>query len=93
VPFFSLQVLPLSEPPVIINDFVKYIVEKILKSLICRKKLSFYVKWEGYSNAHNSWEPYNGVLNARELIEEFYKANKCATEVKEWKKLFDEALA
>jgi hypothetical protein len=92
-PFFPLQVLPLPEPPVIINDFVEYVVEKILKSSIRRKKLSFYVKWEGYSNAHNSWEPYNGVLNARELIEEFYKANKCATGVKEWEKLFDEASA
>jgi hypothetical protein len=71
VPFFSLQVLPLPEPPVIINNFVKYVVKKILKSSIRRKKLSFYVKWEGYSNAHNSWEPFDGVLNARKLIEEF----------------------
>jgi hypothetical protein len=86
-------VLPLSEPPVIINNFVKYIVETILKSSIRCKKLSFYVKWEGYSNAHNSWEPYDGVLNARELIEEFYKVNKRATGVKEWEKLFDEASA
>jgi hypothetical protein len=86
-------VLPLPEPPVIINNFVKYVVKKILKSSICRKKLSFYFKWEGYSNAHNSWKLYNGVLNARELIEEFYKANKRATGVKEWKTLFDKASA
>jgi hypothetical protein len=93
MPFFPLQVLPIFKPPVIINDFVKYVVEKILKSSICRKKLSFYVKWEGYSNAHNSWESYNGVLNARKLIEEFYKANKRATGVKKWEKLFDKASA
>jgi hypothetical protein len=92
-PFFPLQVLPLSKPPVIINDFVEYVVKKILKSLICCKKLSFYVKWKGYSNAHNSWELYGSVLNAHELIKEFYKANKCATEVKEWQKLFDKASA
>jgi hypothetical protein len=60
-PFFPSQVLPLPEPPVIINNFVEYVVKKILKSSIRRKKLSFYVKWEGYSNAHNSWEPYDGV--------------------------------
>jgi hypothetical protein len=93
VPFFPLQMLPLSKPPVIINDFVEYIVEKILKSSIRRKKLSFYVKWEGYSNAHNSWEPYDGVLNTRELIKEFYKVNKRAIGVKEWEKLFNEASA
>jgi hypothetical protein len=92
-PFFPSQVLPLPGPPVIINNFVEYVVEKILKSSIRRKKLSFYIKWEGYSNAHNSWEPYNGVLNVRELIEEFYKANKRATGVKEWEKLFNEASA
>jgi hypothetical protein len=91
--FFPLQVLPLSKPSVIINDFIEYIVKKILKSSIRCKKLFFYVNWEGYSNAHNSWEPYNGVLNARKLIEEFYKANKRATGVKEWEKLFDKASA
>jgi hypothetical protein len=83
----------LHKPPVIINDFVEYVVKKILKSLICCKKLSFYVKWEGYSNAHNSWKPYNGVHNVRELIEEFYKANKHTTGVKEWEKLFNKASA
>jgi hypothetical protein len=93
VPFFPSQVLPLPKPPIIINNFVKYVVEKILKSSIRRKKLFFYVKWEGCSNAHNSWKLYNGALNARKLIEEFYKANKHATGVKEWEKLFDKASA
>jgi hypothetical protein len=86
-------VLPISEPPVIINNFVEYVVKKILKFSICCRKLSFYVKWEGYSNAHNSWESYNGVLNTCKLIEEFYKANKRSTGVKEWEKLFDKASA
>jgi hypothetical protein len=92
-PFFPSQVLPLPEPPVIINDFVEYVVKKILKSSICHKKLSFYVKWKGYSNTHNSWKSYNGALNACKLIEKFYKANKRATGVKEWEKLFDKASA
>jgi hypothetical protein len=91
--FFPLQVLPLFKPPAVINKFVGYIVKKILKSSIRCKKLSFYVKWKGYSNAHNSWELYNGVLNACKLIEEFYKANKRATGVKEWQKLLNKASA
>jgi len=46
----------------------EYIVEEILDSHLRHNKLEFLVKWEGYMNENNSWEPEDSCKNACNAI-------------------------
>jgi len=49
----------------------QYVVEKVLqKRTIEGGKIEYFVKWKGYSEEDNSWEPAN-TLSCKELIDEF----------------------
>ena len=48
-------------------------VEAILKSRRCKGSLEFLVKWMGYDDLENSWQPLCDVVNAWELVLEFYR--------------------
>ena len=66
-------------PPEIIEGEPEYKVEKILASRQQGHswKLHYLIKWIGYSNVHNTWEPHNQV-HTPELIKEFYQENETA---------------
>ncbi|KAF8759769.1 hypothetical protein RHS01_01831 [Rhizoctonia solani] len=55
----------------------EYEVEKILdskwKGRGKSKKLWYLVKWKGYDEGSNSWEPVDNVTNAKEVREDFHK--------------------
>ncbi|QRW20374.1 Retrotransposable element Tf2 protein [Rhizoctonia solani] len=55
----------------------EYKVERILdskwKGRGKTRKLWYLVKWKGYDEGSNSWEPIDNVGNAQEALEEFYK--------------------
>ena len=59
-------------PPVIIDDGVQYEVEEILDAKISRRRLVYLIKWKGYPDSENSWEPAINVKNAPQLIERFH---------------------
>jgi len=64
-------------PPehVVIEGTPKYKVEKITDSRLKRGKLEFLVKWSGYTDDYNTWEPEANCANSRDIINEFYKSN------------------
>ena len=39
------------------------------------KELSYFVKWAGCSQEENTWEPPEGLVNAREIVEKFHREN------------------
>jgi len=49
------QITP--QAPVEVEGEEEYIVEEILDSCLRCNKLEFLVKWEGYMNENNLWEP------------------------------------
>ena len=48
-------------------------MEEILDSRLQHNKLAFLIKWEGYTDENNSWEPEDNCRNASRAIKDFYK--------------------
>ena len=58
--------------PDLIDGQPEWEVESILKVRSRRNQLQYLVRWKGFSEAHDSWEPAKDV-HADELVQEFYK--------------------
>ena len=77
---------PPREPEDVEGD-MEWEVEKIVKSEIITytrkvrrvsktfKELRYFVKWAGCSEDQNTWEPPEGLENAREEVERFHREN------------------
>lgn len=69
---------PRSEPKEATEDAPEYEVEKILDQDIDNKLKShmYLVKWKGYDDSDNTWEPRKNLTHAAELLKEFEAARK-----------------
>merc|ERR1712223_787630 len=54
---------------VVIEDGVEYIIEKIIDKRKRKRKVQYLVKWEGYDEKDNTWEPASSL--PKELKQEF----------------------
>jgi chromobox protein 1 len=54
----------------------KYVVEKVLeKRLGKQNKVEYLLKWKGFDNAWNTWEPADNLADCNGIIESFEKAS------------------
>ena len=53
-------------------------MEEVLDSRLKRGKLEYLVKWSGYTDDHNTWEPELNLENSKESINNFHKSNPSA---------------
>ena len=58
--------------PVIIDNRNEWEVEEILDSRIFRRHLQYKVRWKGYSNSNDSWEPLEPLEHSLDLLHEFH---------------------
>ncbi|KAH9302435.1 hypothetical protein KI387_014018, partial [Taxus chinensis] len=50
-----------------------YEVEAIHKKRIRKGKVEYFVKWKGWPESTNTWEPYRNVKTCIDIIQEFEK--------------------
>uniref|UniRef100_A0A182JU53 Chromo domain-containing protein n=1 Tax=Anopheles christyi TaxID=43041 RepID=A0A182JU53_9DIPT len=67
------------------SDDRVYAAEKIMKKRIRAGKAEYHVKWKGWSQRHNTWEPEENILDQR-LIEIFEKSVRGSSTPKRKKK-------
>ena len=65
-------------PPNLINGQPEWEVENVLGSQWWCNQLQYLVRWEGFSEAHDSWKPLIHI-NANHLIEDFHWKNLVVT--------------
>ena len=58
--------------PELIDGQPEWEVEQILRVRRYQRQVQYLVRWKGFSEAHDSWEPATNV-HADELVQEFYK--------------------
>jgi len=51
-------------------------VEKILSSKTVKGKTEYLVKWQGYDDSWNTWEPKENLDNCQTLLSQFKRTNK-----------------
>ena len=70
---------PPPPPPEIVDGEEVYVVDKILDSRFYRRKLQYLVRWKGYGEDGDTWEPEDHLLGtADQAIKDFYRKNPAA---------------
>lgn len=52
-----------------------FTVERILDKRLKGSKIEYLVKWDGYTEADNTWEPIRNLENVMYLVEQFEQEN------------------
>jgi transposase InsO family protein len=76
------------EPPaVIVEGEEEFEVEKIVRAKREKGVLKWEVKWKGYGEEDNTWEPWENLKNSKESLDYFYRKRPKAVGHEEWKSL------
>jgi hypothetical protein len=63
--------------PTLVEDIEEYVVEGIIdhryKRRAGRQVLEYLVKWEGYDQLENTWEPEENLANAPTILSKYRK--------------------
>jgi hypothetical protein len=67
------------EPPlIVIRGEEEYEVEEVLNSRMRGRRFEYLVKWKGYTDEHNTWEPASNLTNSKEAVTKYHKKHPSA---------------
>ena len=64
--------------PIEVEGTPEYEVEEVIDSRLKRGKLEYLVKWSGYTDDYNTWEPKTNLDNATEAMADFHRSHPSA---------------
>ena len=64
--------------PIEVDGEEEYEVDRILDSRRYRNQLQYLVRWKGYGEGKDSWEPAKNLDNAPEAVADFHRRNPSA---------------
>lgn len=67
---------PPTPPPILVDGIEEYEVEKILDVKKLRGKTHYLVKWKGFHDHDNTWEPKENLGHAKALVSQFLKSSE-----------------
>ena len=70
-PESSIRPLISEPPPVLVQNEFEYEVEAILDKKQIRNQDYFFIKWKGYPESDNTWEPKKSLQNCTDLLQQF----------------------
>ena len=60
------------------EDEETFEIEKVLNHRVTKKGLQFLIKWKGYTEEHNSWEPESSVADSAWSVRDYYHSKPTA---------------
>jgi len=61
--------------PILVDEMPEWEVEEVMDHRECYGKAQFLLKWNGYSNSDNGWEPLKCLENAIDLVQAWWTDN------------------
>jgi hypothetical protein len=72
--------IPKQPDPISVEGHEEFEVEQILDSQVQRRKIQYLVRWAGYDESNETWEPLHNLKHAHRLIKRFHQENPDAPE-------------
>ena len=61
-------------PPDLVHGEEEWEIEAIMAHKKTQCGIKYLVKWKGYPESENSWEPAENLENAKDMVEDYHRA-------------------